>query len=113
MSSTNVHSEKENRKNFEFVSGETLSDERGTIDIPPVATVRGSDILAEIKNGNFMTIPAGKSKLHRDGKCVDENGKQIANYSAKEIKEMFRNAEQREAKLKSQDSKQSDMDSSR
>ncbi len=115
MSSTNVHSEKEKRKNFEVASGETISDEQGKIEIPPVATVRGSIILAEIENGNFMNIPAGVGTLDRNGKCVDVNGRLVANYKETEIKEIFRKADKKQEKITGlkETGKRSDIDSAR
>lgn len=76
MSSTNVHSEKEN--NMYCAGAQMIATDR-EVEIPP-QTAKLGPTRYEVKLGEGMEIPVGNSELHRDGKLVSKDGTTVAKF---------------------------------
>lgn len=72
MSSTNVHSMNEEIDNPCLAGGQTISDKKGNLEIPPRAAKEGPSIM-EVKEGQIMEITADNTELREDGKLI-KNG---------------------------------------
>ena len=77
MSSTNVHSEKQNNK-YCAVAQIVPTDKE--VEIPPKTAKKGPSVL-DVMLGEAMEIPVVSSELHKDGKLIDKDGAVVAKFS--------------------------------
>lgn len=95
MSSTNVHSKRENRY-YHINCGQTIANNEGKIEIPPRTAKKGPSTL-DIEQGLGMSIVVEAGELRKDGKLISQ-GKVQATFPPEAYKELANKQARNKAK---------------
>lgn len=86
MSSTIVHSKTKDIEKACCSGGQSISDEKGKITIPPTAAKEGPSV-GEFRNSIIMNIEVHDGELREDGKLM-QAGSVIADFGVGAYKEL-------------------------